>query len=62
MRIVRCVLLEVRCLPAELRWLAKRLGYIIRPYNMLADARRWRWQPRERCQWSQRRACPEDTG
>lgn len=57
--ILRRTLLEIRCLPAELRWLAKRPGYIIRPYDMLADARRWRWQPRERCQWSQRRFGPD---
>jgi hypothetical protein len=41
-----------RWLWAEVRWLAKSLGYWIRPYDMLADARRWRWQPRQRCGWS----------
>lgn len=28
------------------------LSYEIRPYDMLADSRRWFWQPRKRCQWS----------
>ena len=31
---------------------AIRIGYWIRPYDMLADRRRWRWQPRKRCGWS----------
>lgn len=30
-------------------WLALRVGYAIRPYDMLADRRRWRWQPATRC-------------
>jgi hypothetical protein len=34
---------------AEVYWLAETVGYWIRPYDMLADARRWRWQPRQRC-------------
>jgi hypothetical protein len=25
------------------------LGYWIRPYDMIADARRWCWQPRAKC-------------
>lgn len=39
---------------AEVRWVVDAIGYKIRPYDMLADRRRWFWQPRERCQWSQR--------
>lgn len=30
-------------------WAWQRLGYVIRPYDMLADRRRWRWQPARRC-------------
>lgn len=26
-----------------------RWRYWVRPYDFLADARRWRWQPRQRC-------------
>lgn len=33
-------------------WAFHRVGYIVRPYDMLADRRRWFWQPREPCQWS----------
>ncbi len=33
-------------------WVARRVGYWIRPYDMRADARRWRWQARQRCQFS----------
>lgn len=36
-----------------LLWAARRVGYWFRPYDMLADARRWRWQPRQRCQFAQ---------
>ncbi len=43
-------------------WLARRAwievhhavviaGYAVRPYDMLADRRRWFWQPRARCGW-----------
>ena len=35
----------------EVRWSAECFGYWIRPYDMLADARRWFWQPRQRCGW-----------
>ena len=42
----------VRCLFAEVRYAASSLGYWVRPYDMLADRRRWRWQPRQRCGWS----------
>jgi hypothetical protein len=34
-----------------IRWAVVRVGYRIRPYDMLADARRWAWQPRQRCQF-----------
>jgi hypothetical protein len=37
---------------AWLRWAVIRVGYMIRPYDMLADRRRWRWQPPTRCGWS----------
>jgi hypothetical protein len=30
-------------------WLA---SYAVRPYDMLADRRRWFWQAPERCGWS----------
>ncbi len=33
----------------NVRWLATAAGYWIRPYDGLADARRWRWQPAQRC-------------
>jgi hypothetical protein len=28
------------------------LSYTVRPYDMLADRRRWFWQPRTPCGWS----------
>jgi hypothetical protein len=31
------------------RWALGRVGYWIRPYDMLADRRRWRWQARTKC-------------
>lgn len=34
---------------AEVRGWATSLGYMIRPYDMLADRRRWFWQPRTPC-------------
>lgn len=37
----------------EVRWWIESAGYWIRPYDMLADARRWRWRPRQRCQFAQ---------
>jgi len=37
---------------AVLVWAAQSAGYWIRPYDMLADRRRWRWQPRQRCGFS----------
>lgn len=36
---------------AELRHAAVMAGYWLRPYDMVADRRRWRWQPRELCQY-----------
>jgi len=30
-------------------WLAQSVGYWIRPYDMLGDRRRWRWQAVQRC-------------
>ena len=30
-------------------WVFYRIGYWIRPYDTLADRRRWFWQPRTRC-------------
>jgi hypothetical protein len=35
---------------AWLAWAFQRIGYTIRPYDMLADHRRWFWQPRTRCE------------
>jgi len=32
-----------------LRWAFVSVGYWIRPYDMLADRRRWFWQPQQRC-------------
>lgn len=34
---------------AELRHWAMRLGYVIRPYSDVADARYWRWRGRPKC-------------
>jgi len=42
-----------------LRWALTRLGYRIRPYDALLDARRWRWQPRGKCQFQARMSLPE---
>lgn len=39
----------LRLAAAEVSWAAVRLGYAVRPYDSLADARRWRWQPPLRC-------------
>lgn len=36
-------------LRAWLRWALTCIGYVIRPYDVLTDRRRWRWQPRTRC-------------
>jgi hypothetical protein len=32
-------------------WTFHLVGYRVRPYDMLLDARRWFWQPRGRCGW-----------
>lgn len=32
-----------------IRWWLLRLGYAVRPYDMMADRRRWRWQPAQQC-------------
>jgi hypothetical protein len=37
---------------AWLKWAFHRVGYVVRPYDMLADRRRWFWQPWQRCGWS----------
>lgn len=39
---------------AWLRWALAIPGYWLRPYDMLLDARRWRWQPRGVCQFQTR--------
>lgn len=36
---------------AEITWAWHRVGYVIRPYDMLADRRRWWFQPRMPCGW-----------
>jgi hypothetical protein len=42
---VRATLTYWRCLLwIEARWTVDRLGYVIRPYDVHADRRRWRWQ------------------
>lgn len=50
---IRMLWAHVRWLAAVARWCVETVGYWVRPYDMLADARRWRWQPRHRCGWSQ---------
>lgn len=32
-----------------LAWALHRVGYVIRPYDVIADRRRWVWQPRTPC-------------
>lgn len=39
----------LRWLWAELTGIAQTIGYTLRPYDMLADRRRWFWQPRYPC-------------
>lgn len=39
---------------AEVRHATESVGYWLRPFDMLADRRRWFWQERQRCQWSTR--------
>jgi hypothetical protein len=41
---------------AWLCWAVVRVGYWIRPYDMLADARRWFWQRRSCCRCGRRHA------
>jgi hypothetical protein len=43
------VRLPVRSWWAEARYRAEQIGYVIRPYDQVADARRWRWQRATRC-------------
>lgn len=31
------------------RWARVRAGYLVRPYDTVLDARRWRWQPAGMC-------------
>lgn len=45
----RFLVAYVRFAVAYVRWLVESVGYTIRPYDMLADRRRWRWQGRTRC-------------
>lgn len=35
----------LRLLCALAYWSVVEVGYWVRPYDMLADRRRWRWQP-----------------
>lgn len=46
---IRRLRAEMRHLLAVAWWLVESAGYWIRPYDMLADRRRWRWQPAQRC-------------
>lgn len=41
-------------LKAELAWLLGQLSYWLRPFDLLADARRWRWQARLCCRCGRR--------
>jgi hypothetical protein len=41
----------LRLVALEMRHLTAVVSYWIRPYDVLADARRWRWQPRYPCQF-----------
>jgi hypothetical protein len=40
-----------RLAASEVRHAAVLAGYWLRPYDDLADARRWRWQRRHPCQF-----------
>jgi hypothetical protein len=42
----------LRRLWIDVRWLAETVGYWVRPYDTLADRRRWRWHPAQRCGFS----------
>lgn len=48
----RVLAAHLRWLWAVVCWVSGRVGYWIRPYDMLADRRRWRWQSAQRCGWS----------
>lgn len=39
---------------ALVAWAWHRVGYLVRPYDMLADRRRWCWQPRTPCGYSRK--------
>jgi hypothetical protein len=39
----------IRWIWAEIRYWCQSAGYSIRPYDMLADNRRWFWQKRQPC-------------
>jgi len=43
------VWLAVRLVYAHLAWAGRTAGYWVRPYDQLADRRRWRWQARHWC-------------
>ena len=47
----------VRRAAAEVRFLWGLAAYWLRPYDMLADARRWRWQRRQPC-WTSSSGSP----
>lgn len=40
---------DLRWIVASIATWAENLGYLVRPYDMLADRRRWFWQPRQPC-------------
>ena len=39
----------IRRLRSEMAHIAAIVGYRLRPYDLLADRRRWFWQPRQPC-------------
>lgn len=41
----------MKWIAAELAWTWGAIGYRIRPYDMLADRRRWFWEKPTRCGW-----------
>lgn len=43
------LLAEIRHAAVWTRWAIERAGYWARPYDGIADSRRWRWQPRTCC-------------
>lgn len=42
----------IRRAVVEVRYAAECVGYWVRSYDDILDARRWRWQARGRCQFS----------